>query len=654
MSKKSGNFFERHIEKIVLAIVGVICIWLLITRVLISSSSVKLGSDKVGPGEIDVRINAQANRLREKLQEPPTAVEPPEAQVGRYKELVASAIDISSGVCYPIPSAATKLAGAESKYGVPEIGVVSEVAARLISGVAYVPAGEVGQQISYFEGGTKLADLDLVTVEGSLDTAELYGRFSESFAGDGEDESHYARPVFAAVQLQRQKMRSDGSWPGDDGWEKVPRAKNGRLREMFEIPERVDELSWGETVEILMIRFDQPNVKIVLLQPEPYNFYIPVDSWLPPRLATEREKRLEEQRAEEQRERREQKRAEEERERRERSRSRGAGRGGVAGRGLGSRRFETPSTDRTRRSVAEQPGRRASRSGERGGGVEPGIGFRRLSSGAGLPGQTGDYGTRRTTGSRSKEEETEYVKIKVTTETDISRLQKLVFWAHDDTAQPGSTYLYRIRIGVFNPIAGTDQFSQKDEAFKGDVVLWSDFSEVTEAIRIPGRLYFFPQKVARQADKSVTVEVSKKLLGKWYSEGFIVRPGEVIGQVKDLSETDGAQKRVRTDDLSPTSVDYRTGAMLVDVVDVSDWGGTSVLRPRNYSDMLYTADGENIEHLPIKESYWPEELRAKFKQIKEHQKKQEEVSLVGVRRRPEQAAPGPRRRLGGPGMRRIP
>lgn len=652
MSKKSGNFFERHIEKIVLAIVGVICIWLLITRVLISSSSVKLGSDKVGPGEIDVRISAQANRLREKLQEPPTAVEPPEAQVDRYKELVALAVDVGSGVCYPIPSAAAKLAGGQSKYSVPEIGVVSEVAVRLISGVAYVPAEGVGQPMGRFEGGTKLVDLDLVTVEGSLDAAELYGRFSENFSGGSEDESYYARPVFAAVQLQRQKMQSDGSWPGDDGWEKVSRAKNDRLREMFEIPERVDELSWGGTVEVLMIRFDQPSVKPVLLQPEPYNFYIPADSWLPPRLATKREKRLETERAEEQRKRREEERAEDERERRERGRSRGgAGRGGG---GLGLRRLETPSPDRARRSRAEQPDRRARRSGERESEVEPG-GFRRPMRGAGLPGLTGDYGTRRTTGPRGKEEETEYVKIKVNPDTDISRLQKLVFWAHDDTAQPGSTYRYRIRMGVFNPIAGTDQFSQKkDEAFKSDVILWSDFSEGTKAIGIPGRLYFFPQKVARQADKSVTVEVSKKLLGKWYSEKFIVRPGEVIGQVKDLSETDRTQERVRTDNLSPTSVDYRTGAMLVDVVDVSDWGGTSVLRPRNYPDMLYTADGENIERLPIKESYWPDELRKKFKEIKEHQKKQEEVSLVGGRRRPDQAAPALLRRSGGVGRRRMP
>lgn len=652
MSKKSGNFFERHIEKIVLAIVGVICIWLLITRVLISSSSVKLGPDKVGPGEIDVRISTQANRLREKLQAAPTAVEPPEAQVGRYKELVASAIDVGSGVCYPIPSAATKLAGGQSKYSVPEIGVVSEVAVRLVSGVAYVPAEEVGQQRGRFEGGTKLVDLDLVTVEGSLDAAELYGRFSESFAGGSEDESYYARPVFAAVQLQRQKMQSDGSWPGDDGWEKVSRAKNDWLREMFEIPERVDELSWGKTVEVLMIRFDQPNVKPVLLQPEPYNFYIPADGWLPPRLAAKREKRLETERAEEQRKRKEEEKAQEERERRERGRSRGAGRGGG---GLGLRRLETPSPDRTRRSRAEQPDRRARRPGERVSEVEPGIGFRRLSMRrAGLPGQTGGYGTRRTTSSRGKEEETDYVKIKVNPDTDISRLQELVFWAHDDTAQPGSTYRYKIRMGVFNPIAGTDQFSRKDEAFKSNVILWSDFSGVTKAIGIPGRLYFFPQKVARRTDKSVTVEVSKKLLGKWYSEKFIVRPGEVIGQIKDLSETDRTQIGVRTDDLSPTSVDYRTGAMLVDVVDVSDWGGTSVLRPRNYPDMLYTADGENIERLPIKESYWPDELRKKFKEIKEHQKKQEEVSLVGGRRRPDRAAPALLRRPGGPGMRRMP
>ncbi len=37
---KIGSFFEEHIEKIVLGIVGLVCVWLLITRVIFSPNEV--------------------------------------------------------------------------------------------------------------------------------------------------------------------------------------------------------------------------------------------------------------------------------------------------------------------------------------------------------------------------------------------------------------------------------------------------------------------------------------------------------------------------------------------------------------------------------------------------------------------------------------
>ena len=53
MEKKSANFFEAHIEKLVLAVVGVGCIVLLIFRSFISPNYVKYGGQKFGPGELD-------------------------------------------------------------------------------------------------------------------------------------------------------------------------------------------------------------------------------------------------------------------------------------------------------------------------------------------------------------------------------------------------------------------------------------------------------------------------------------------------------------------------------------------------------------------------------------------------------------------------
>ena len=54
----------------------------------------------------------------------------------------------------------------------------------------------------------------------------------------------------------------------------------------------------------------------------------------------------------------------------------------------------------------------------------------------------------------------------------------------------------------------------------------------------------------------------------------------------------------------PEKIDYGTGAVLVDIVPVNDWSGSGKLTTRDYYDMLYSFDGMNIEHMPVKAMYW--------------------------------------------------
>jgi hypothetical protein len=652
MSKRTGNIFEQHIEKVILGAAGVVFVLLFIVGVIRSGSYVKYGSDWFGPGRLDARISMRALKLKEKLEAPPmvalsyTGTSDPNSstlirslytsQVKKFEELLASAISFGDDAVWPMPSAARRVAES-GPFAIPRAGEVRDASAAVVGGVVYIPVEGQATAGRYVAADSRLADLDLVTVQGLFDVAGLRERFSSCFSG-AEDARHYAKPVFAAVQLQRQKMSRDGSWPGEEGWEVVPRAKNDPLREMIEVPESVGKLPVDRNVEILMIQFNQPQMRIGLTQPEPYEFTVPVERWLPPVFEAKRVKRMEQQQAEEERKRREQAKEEKEREREEKLRSRGGaaqpggpGSGAVEG---GSRGGRVPpaGTTETGRGPGGRGGapRRAMLPAlsERGEGVVPRLRGREV-----VPEERGV--TAGAIGSESRPEEAEYDKIKLGEQTDFDGLEKLVFWAHDDTAEPGSTYQYRIRIGVFNPIAGTDRFVEKDKGFKDSVVLWSGFSEVVGPVEIPGRVYLFPSKVAREADKSVSVQVAKKSLGKWYMEDFIVRPGEVIGGVRDLPQAGAGVTFAGGATSGVQSVDYGTGALLLDVVDVTDWGGSSVLRPRSYPDMLYTLDGTNIEHLPVKEAYWPDGLRKKLKQIKELQDKQaEQASTLPDRGRP--------------------
>jgi len=187
----------------------------------------------------------------------------------------------------------------------------------------------------------------------------------------------------------------------------------------------------------------------------------------------------------------------------------------------------------------------------------------------------------------------------------------LVFWAHDDTCQPEKSYRYRIRLGVFNPIAGTEQFSERDKWQKNNVILWSGFSEETEPVEIPGTLYFFPIAI-QEAANMVTVQVCRYALGYWYGRNFAVKQGEVIGKVVETWSEDVGQEEGIT---IPETIDYATGAVLVDVMPVNDWSGGKNLRARYYFDMLYTFDGSNIEHLPVNQRYWAKDMQTRFGEI---------------------------------------
>jgi hypothetical protein len=209
--------------------------------------------------------------------------------------------------------------------------------------------------------------------------------------------------------------------------------------------------------------------------------------------------------------------------------------------------------------------------------------------------------------------------ILITRKMDLTRLREpLVFWAHDDSMKPGKTYRYRIRLGVFNPVAGTNQFQEEDKDLKNQIVLWSDFSDILGEVKVPNTLYFFPQDV-KEAAKVVTVQVSKYALGYWYSQNFAVKPGEVIGTVADVGKVEQVGGSGGTVPVSIDMIDYSTGAVLVDVVSVNDWSGGKNMYARHYYNMLYSFDGIGIEQLPVSPRYWDEDLRNRLNEIRKSQ-----------------------------------
>jgi hypothetical protein len=125
-------------------------------------------------------------------------------------------------------------------------------------------------------------------------------------------------------------------------------------------------------------------------------------------------------------------------------------------------------------------------------------------------------------------------------------------------------------------------------------------------------------------------------MGYWHSEDFKVSKGDVIGSVVETEiETESQQRRPgfgrgldprlgagRTADprmgfigrpeeksVVPDTIDYSTGAVMVDAVAVNDWAGDKNLNTRRYYDMLYSMDGTDIEHMPVRTAYWAKDLQ---------------------------------------------
>lgn len=608
MSKKDVNFFEKHVEKIVLGLVGIVCIWFFFTRFLFSPHYVRYDNIKFGSSEIDSYIGKQAEELEDRLARSPVPKQTYQSRLGDYVALVDSAItDVDVSLSLPQPS--SKKTSVRRAYNLPQVGPVSDDEVEYIRAVAYVPTAMINEKNAYKQSESEPSDIDFVTVEAKFDVAGLYQDFYESFAGKNVRpewrDPCLAEPVFAAVELQRQELLEQDSW---SNWETVPRTRIDRRRKLFEIIEDIRDLPAGG-IKVRLLQFNDSEVRADLLQPESYRIASAQQEWFPPSMHKIFTRHRQDVAFQEKRQARiavKQEREKEQKKAREKA------------------RLERQS--KVQKITSGSGGDRTSSSGGRTGGfmnVLTGRGTKKKSRLDRRSAREQSESVREVSKTAPASDKYDFYgdldKILIVDKIDLSRMSEpLMLWAHDDTVEPEKVYRYRIRLGVFNPIAGTNQFSEQDKSRKNKVVLWSIFSRITDSVVIPARLYFFPHKI-QETSETVTVRVCRYVLGYWYSKDFIVKQGEAIGKTvkSEPVETEGDITAVQT-------IDYSTGAVLMDVVPVNDWSGGKNLRSRRYFDMLYSFDGTNIAHKPVKARYWTSELQAKFNQIKKAEKEPKE------------------------------
>lgn len=632
MSNKRGNIFEQHIDKILLGIVVLIGLFVLLKAFVLSPNVVELGSRKFGPGGIDKEVNKDAVQLEAAIGRPPIREkEYKDSYADKFTKFLDNGIrDIKTGEVvvdgsiYPmIPGGDPDGFVGRREYEKPVISKIDDAKAALFRCVGFVPLVSVSLDNPYGSVADELADVDLVTVGAKFDVASLYESFEDSFAGRGvKDEwrdRDMARPVFAAIELERTVKNEDGSW---SEWEKVGATKINDYQELLDVPENVSDVESG--VRTLLARLGQEDVQAQLLQPKAYDYAWPDYGWLPPEFYKELKKQIE-------REEEERRKETLEREREERRRE-------------GESRRERGRSDRDR-------DRRSTTGGGGGGGMMmPGMdggggGGMMMPGGGGGIGGMGGGGARRTTTRRErrpdrregreetrerpdrelpqKEEgptpEEQFEEIEIDEDTQFDELDELMFWAHDDSVEPGKSYKYRMRLGVANPIAGLESVSwvNGEEGDEDRMIFWSNYSESDEVIDIPERLYLFATDVKSAGSNVFSVmEVAKYNLGNWNKEEFIVRPGEPIGKEVEKKEDDDSRGGRRDDD-EKEIVDYTTGAIVLDVINTTKWTGRGILSPRSFYEVIYSDDEGEVERVAAKKEFWSSEVRSLYAKIDE-------------------------------------
>jgi len=144
-------------------------------------------------------------------------------------------------------------------------------------------------------------------------------------------------------------------------------------------------------------------------------------------------------------------------------------------------------------------------------------------------------------------------------------------------------------------------------------VLWGNYSQPSDVIEIPKNLYFFPTDLRITTRSSaVEVKVARFTLGNWITKSFNIKSGEEIGRAVPVEELDLAEVLTETPE-----IDFSTGKVMVDVETVTQWKGAGVLRPREYSELIYAAPGGSLERMPIKQRYWPSSMVEIFEEIEE-------------------------------------
>ena len=233
-----------------------------------------------------------------------------------------------------------------------------------------------------------------------------------------------------------------------------------------------------------------------------------------------------------------------------------------------------------------------------------------------------------------------------------------------------------MRVGFFNPIAGTDRFLPRDIEYKNKIILWSDFlpnnANEQKFVQVDKRVVFFPRTASSGEKNVATVDVFRQHEGRWYQRPYTVIPGSTIGGVDPPAErkrssrtrpprstpvrrptTPGMPSRTATlpnamNPGEPEKIDFRTGVTIIDITPkTAHWyssGSSNSLNQQTTPDLVYRDVDGFVKSVPVDNRCWPKELRQLradiLKKIREEETNPQTPQRLPNRRQPGRSGGG--------------
>ena len=596
------NFFELHLEKIVLA-VGILAAGVILA-LSFSGGSSKSASE----------ITAEAVSLAEKISRdqednaPADQIPPPyQDRAGHFIEVaplsVASVDRIALSPPY-MPEIAIR--EVRQKISIPEIPPLKNVVIDF----------DRIQTIVLKDNQQQIEDTDFVTIEATLALAKIRQLFDQSFNNpDLTEPIEFPQPIIAAVELERSQLLPDGSW---GNWEKVKRLESDPMAKKNIPSDNIADFTTAE-YEVLLETRSNPETQLFILQPEPYK---PLSGiWLTPSQKIEQQKLAKATAALPPtppgipgRE------ARTPATRTDRG-TRGTTTRGVRGTSRETRTGVSPRGTRTPpipdRGSPMAPGRVESGAGRDMEMVAPGMmgpGMRPMEPGLrGEMGRGGEFSPGFGDAARGGF----FTPEGYQQNENLLKKDEINLWAHDGDLNPDTIYRYRIKIGFFNPIAGKNWFTQEQQQLKDKIILWSSPVEPDKLVQIPPKTIFFPNSGSATA-QTVRVDVYRWQNGRWHTKSFPITPGTTIGRLSKLT-SDEKGLTTPPPNLADALIDFRTGATLLDVVpNTTHWCQIgSSFKNIITNDIIYRDADGLVKRLGVDNRCWPQaikELRSQLNQ----------------------------------------